>query len=70
MNTRIAETVLQLYGARIRKIMDLVVNKDPRVRYAESFEGDYAGQAKIRLAAPLRRAPKRLMRHDRSLVNK
>ena len=42
MNTTIAETVLRLYAARIRKIMDLVVNEDPRVRYAEDGEGDAA----------------------------
>ena len=35
VNTTIAETVLRLYAARIRKIMDLVVVEDPRVRYAE-----------------------------------
>ena len=42
MNTTIAETVLRLYAARIRKIMDLVVIEDPRVRYAEDGEGDAA----------------------------
>ena len=42
MNTTIAETVLRLYAARIRKIMDLVVVEDPRVRYAEDGEGDAA----------------------------
>ena len=42
MNTTIAETVLRRYAARIRKIMDLVVNEDPRVRYAEDGEGDAA----------------------------
>ena len=42
MNTTIAETVLRLYAARIRKIMDLVVGEDPRVRYAEDGEGDAA----------------------------
>ena len=42
MNTTIAETVLRLYAARIRKIMDLVVNEDPRVRYAADGEGDAA----------------------------
>ena len=34
--------MLRLYAARIRKIMDLVVNEDPRVRYAEDGEGDAA----------------------------
>ena len=42
VNTTIAETVLRLYAARIRKIMDLVVVEDPRVRYAEDGEGDAA----------------------------
>ena len=42
VTTPVAVTVLRLYAARIRKIMDLVVNEDPRVRYAEDGEGDAA----------------------------
>ena len=50
MNTTIAETVLRLYAARIRKIMDLVVVEDPRVRYAEDGEGDAEAEPSRRRA--------------------
>ena len=35
MTTPVAVTVLRLYAARTREIMDLVVADDPRVRYAD-----------------------------------
>ena len=42
MTTPVAVTVLRLYAARTREIMDLVVADDPRVRYADDGEGDAA----------------------------
>ena len=42
MTTPVAVTVLCLYAARTREIMDLVVADDPRVRYADDGEGDAA----------------------------
>ena len=42
MTTPVAVTVLRLYAARTREIMDLVVADDPRVHCADDGEGDAA----------------------------
>ena len=42
VNTKIAETVLRIYSARVREVMDLIRAGDARVRFAGPDEGEAA----------------------------